>query len=368
VRRSKVRSFLLILSVWTGFAVFSAAEGRLESLFSKDWMSWGSLFVSQLEFCTVWAVLTPLVVLVARRFRLDSRPFWRNGLIHLAAALLFAFTAKAIWITIQGLTADPGVLSAKRFLRNLVYMVDYSVVLYLVVVLCCYGLDYYFRYQRGRVSAAELQTELVRAQLRALKAQLHPHFLFNALHTVSSLIRSDPESAERIVARISDLLRLMLRQGGVQLVPLETELEYLELYLAIEKARFEERLAVRFEIAPETRGALVPSLLLQPLVENAIRHGIGKLAGMGQVTVISSLCERGLELRVRDNGPGLPAKRNAPLATGIGLSSIRGRLEHLYGSAQSLVLRDMAGGGVEAYVAIPFETDRTPQEVIYEAV
>jgi two-component system LytT family sensor kinase len=368
LRRSEARSFLLILALWSGFALFSAVEGKVEGLFTKEGMSWGSLLSSQLEFSTVWALLTPLAVLLARRFRLDSPPYWRNGLIHALAAVAFALTGKAIWIAIQGLTVSRALLAPGRFLRNLVYTIDYSVVLYVVVVLCYYGLDYYFRYQRGKLSAAELQTELVRAQLRSLKAQLHPHFLFNALHTVSSLIRTDPENAERIVARISDLLRLMLRESAVQLVPLETELDHLKLYLDIEKARFEERLTVRFEIAPETRGALVPSLLLQPLVENAIRHGIGKRDGPGEVTIRSARGERGLELRVIDNGPGLPAEPTGPLREGVGLSTIRGRLDRLYGSAQSAVLRDLAGGGVEAWIVIPFETGRSAEQVIYEAV
>ncbi|PWU02920.1 MAG: hypothetical protein C5B51_20080 [Terriglobia bacterium] len=369
MQRRKVTGFLIVLTCWSVFALFSAVEGRIEALYAGQPEAWLPLLLSQLEWTTIWAFMTPVVFHLARRFRLDSKPYWRNALIHLFAAFVISLSTKAVWVWVQAETGKPGLLQPWRFLRNLAFMFDYSVVLYIVLLVCGYALDYYFRYQRGRISAAELQTELVRARLRWLQGRLQPHFLFNALHTVSSLVRDDAEAAERIIARISDLLRLMLRETDVQLVPLETELQHLEMYLEIERARFEERLSVRLEISDETRAALVPSLLLQPLVENAIRHGIGKHWQAGEVTVRSTREGSALRLSVIDNGSGLPADAAEPLREGVGLSSIRGRLDQLYGGLYTLTLRNLVPSGVEASISIPFETSRSQrQEVVYEAV
>src|SRR5262249_5377631 len=159
--------------------------------------------------------------------------------------------------------------------------------------------EYYARYQEGRVRASRLETRLAQAQLNALKMQLHPHFLFNTLHSISSLVNEDPEAAEAMIARFSELLRLSLENTGAEEVPLSQEVEFIERYLEIEQIRFEDRLHIHFDIDPQTLDARVPNLILQPLVENAIRHGIAENSG-GRVEVRSRLVEGKLLLQVLD--------------------------------------------------------------------
>ena len=251
------------------------------------------------------------------------------------------------------------------FFWSVVYSFDYCVVLYWMVVLASYLVEYYRRYHSGLVDAARLNTELAQAQLRWLKSRLHPHFLFNALNTISALVREDPGSAERMIARLSDLLRLSLRESGIQEVPLRQEIEHLNLYLDIERTRFQERLRVAFEIEEGVEEAQVPSLILQPLVENAIRHGIAPRARQGWVLVA----------RPSGQAPSASGRqrgrtgnsRSEPIREGVGLSTVRGRLDRLYGRAQSLTLRNLPSGGVEARIILPFTLSETQStEVIHE--
>jgi LytS/YehU family sensor histidine kinase len=194
----------------------------------------------------------------------------------------------------------------------------------------------------------------VEARLEALRMQLNPHFLFNTLHAISALIHDQPDAADRMVARLSDLLRLSLDPSKPQEVPLSEELAFLEGYLEIEQTRFSERLQVTKVIEAGTETALVPFLLLQPLVENAIRHGIEPREERGCLAITARRQNGRLELRVRDDGPGLAKKDAKP--QGIGLSNTRSRLQHLYGEQFTFELKDLVEGGLEAFISLPFRT------------
>ena len=185
--------------------------------------------------------------------------------------------------------------------------------------------------------------------------QLHPHFLFNALHTISELIHRDPHAADRMVARLGDLLRLALEREAAQEVPLRQELEFLQKYLEIERTRFHDRLTVEVNVEPQVLDARVPSMILQPLVENAIKHGVTPRPEAGRVEVSAERDGRVLRIAVRDDGVGLPEGwQSGGLREGIGLRNTRRRLEQLYDGQQRFELRNRAGGGVEALLAIPF--------------
>jgi len=218
------------------------------------------------------------------------------------------------------------------------------------------GLDYYVRYRAGELRAANLQTRLVRSQLDALRTQLHPHFLFNTLNSISVLMRKDVDAADRMLVQLSSLLRVTLSANDAHEIPLEQELEILERYLEIEKIRFEDRLTVRMDVDPALRDALVPQLLLQPLVENAIRHGISEREAAGVVEIRAERSDGIVRLEVRDNGPGMRAP-SPNRGEGVGLSNLRARLEHLYGAHASLVTRDADGGGAIVVAAVPFHTE-----------
>jgi LytS/YehU family sensor histidine kinase len=233
----------------------------------------------------------------------------------------------------------------------------WNVLTYWMILAFLQTLDYYHRYRERELRASQVEAQLARAELQALRMQLHPHFLFNALNSISALMYSDVEAADSMLARLSTLLRSRLADASPPEVSLKEELESLEQYLDIERIRFADRLTVRTTIAPDTVSALVPSLVLQPLVENAIRHGIAQRESAGLIE-INTLRENGsLHLEVRDNGPGLS---NATLpSSGIGLSNTRERLRCLYGEAQSLELRNAARGGTVVEVVIPYHSERS---------
>jgi len=209
-------------------------------------------------------------------------------------------------------------------------------------------------YYRESHEREQMEVRLAQAKLESLKLQLHPHFLFNTLNTITALITTDPPAAERVVSGLSELLRISLYNAGEQEVPLERELELLEPYLAIQQIRFQDRLAVAMTVAPDTRRALVPNLILQPLVENAIRHGIAPRAAAGLVQIHARREDGMLHLRVADNGVGPHASGGRWPAEGVGLGNTRARLQYLYGDRHRFELDGSPQGGFSVGITIPF--------------
>jgi len=214
-----------------------------------------------------------------------------------------------------------------------------------------HAFDYYQKFRERELRSLELEKHLAEAKLEALQMQLNPHFLFNTLHGISALMHKDVETADRILSRLSDLLRRTLENTGTQEVPLKQELDFLERYLEIERTRFGDRLTVRMYIDPDTLEAQVPNLVLQPLVENAIRHGIEPHAKPGIIELRAQRKNGMLQLQVQDNGAGLPGGQ--PIEEGIGLSNTRARLQQLYGSAHQFRLHNLTSGGLVVSITIP---------------
>jgi LytS/YehU family sensor histidine kinase len=224
-----------------------------------------------------------------------------------------------------------------------------------------HGIEYYRRFRERELRASQLETRLAAARLEALRAQLQPHFLFNTLHAISALMNRDVEAAERMLARLSDLLRLTLDSAGEPMVPLKRELEFLAGYLEIEQTRFADRLTVQMNVEPDALDAPVPSLLLQPLVENAVRHGIAPRATPGRIEIRARRADGALHIEIEDNGRGLPRE----MREGLGLSNTRARLEQLYGPAHRFELRAAKGDGSGTLVqlVLPMQSEnRAPQE------
>jgi two-component system LytT family sensor kinase len=232
------------------------------------------------------------------------------------------------------------------------------------IVIVAHALSYYWRFRDRELQSAKLQMQLANSRLQTLKSHLQPHFLFNTMHSISALMFTDVRAADRMMARLSDLLRLSLENADVQTTRLSRELEFVAGYLEIEKIRFEERLTVVLDIAPETLDAQVPSLLLQPLVENAIRHGISRLSSGGNVWITAGQDGRNLYLRVRDNGPGLATPADTPSGAGLGVRTTLERLQTLYGDNQTFQMHPVPTGGVEVCVKIPFRVE--PQRLGFE--
>lgn len=302
----------------------------------------------------VWAALTPAILVLARRYRLVSATWYKAALVHLLAALGFSLVQVAVHTV-----ADLGFIHGQFGLKNLAdgfqalfaRTYHFGLLVYLAVVGIYEVVEYY---RNQEVRASRLQAQLAEAQLRALKMQLHPHFLFNTLHAVSALMHKDVKAADRMIARLSEFLRLSLDAGAVQEVALKQELEFLDRYLEIEKIRFQDRLTVTMSIDPATLDAKTPNLILQPLVENSIRHGIAKRAGPGAIEIAAVRREDMLELTVADNGVGCPAANSLRFDEGIGLTNTRLRLEQLYGARQSLSIENRPEGGVLVTLRFPF--------------
>jgi two-component system LytT family sensor kinase len=315
-----------------------------------------------------YAPLTPFVFALANRYPMQRLRWGKRLLLLLAGGLIFTL----VQVALRGLTPyafwDPHVrhwvpavdyhihgfrihwyMYKALFLTNLV---DDVIATYLPIVLIAHVMSYYQAYRARELRSSQLQAQLEKARLQALKSQLQPHFLFNTLNSISALMLTDVKAADRMITRLGDLLRTSLESAGTQMTTLRRELEFVSCYIEIEKVRFEERLNVTLDIAPETLDASVPHLLLQPLVDNAIKHGISKLLAGGKIRISAAREGTDLLLEVKDNGPGICALRDS-LSDGLGLSVTRERLETIYGQNQSVQLLALQEGGVVARVSIP---------------
>jgi sensor histidine kinase YesM len=238
---------------------------------------------------------------------------------------------------------------------------DWMFMTYLFLVGLAHALEFRRESDRHAVDSAQLEMRLVEAQLQALQRQLHPHFLFNTLNAIAGLMRTDVDAADQMMDRLGDLLRMTLNSSNVQEQPLKEELEMLQKYLDIEQARFGNRLTVEMQIDPQVLDADVPNLLLQPLVENAVRHGIAPYARPGHLSIAALREAERLTIRITDSGDGVPPHRLTLLNQGVGLANTRARLEHLYRGDHALVFSNM-DGGFRVSVSIPFTVDRAIAE------
>ncbi|HEV2715712.1 MAG TPA: histidine kinase, partial [Terriglobales bacterium] len=232
--------------------------------------------------------------------------------------------------------------------------------IYLLIALTSYCYGYYRRYREGQSKTLQLEAQLSRAELQALKMQLQPHFLFNTLHSISALMHKDPEAARKMITRLGDFLRLTLENSGAQEVTLQQEMEFLKCYLEIEQIRFQDRLETRMHVPLEALDAKVPNLILQPIVENAIHHGISSSSSTGLVEIQAQPRNGKLRIQVRDNGLGLPSHRTGEnlFQAGVGLANTEARLERLYGAAHLFDLTNDPAGGLLVTLEIPFTIDK----------
>jgi hypothetical protein len=352
-----------IIGVATMFGIFSGLQAyNYVSLFMEQRTPFHVLLALNLTYWYAWAALVPGILWLARRYRF-GRHTWRraasmHGLGVLGATCIHAVLTVTARVVIMRTLAGRDVAWWPAFHELFFLNFDWEMMTYWAVVGLSHALDFHRESQERALTAAHLQTKLAEAQLQALQRQLHPHFLFNTLHTISALMHRDTMAADAMLARLSDLLRLTLDRIGVQHVPLHEELDFIEKYLDIERTRYGDRLQVRFDIQPETLDASVPNLLLQPLVENAVRHGIAPKIGGGRVEIVARAEGGELHLVVRDDGFGPPGNAAASVGKGVGLTNTRSRLEHLYGSHHRLEFERPAGGGLAVTIVIPLVLER----------
>jgi two-component system, LytTR family, sensor kinase len=357
-------SLPLLLAIATAFGISSTIQAYfLQVTMEGDGVpDLGRLLLLNTVYWYVPALSAPAIMAVARRHLFGSVRLPTFAAIHATGAASYAVLHTAAMVATRALRSGGAPPRGWWFAARveLLTQLDWMFMTYLFLVGLAHALAYRAESERNAVDTAHLETRLVEAQLQSLQHQLRPHFLFNTLNTISGLMRSDLNAADRMMDRLGDLLRMTLSSSNVQEVTLREELELLQKYLDIEQTRFGQRLTVRVQVQPETLDARVPNLLLQPLVENAVRHGVLPHARPGVVVVDASKVGTQLRIEVRDNGDGLPPDRLTLLNEGVGLGNTRERLQHLYRANHSLSFSNTAEGFAVS-VAIPFVSDATSE-------
>lgn len=320
---------------------------------------WGALVTLNSAYWLLWALFAPAIVWLSQHFRLERKGLAIALLVHAPGVAVFSFAhiagMGAVYWWLAALHGTPfswWMEVRHSALRNF----DWEMMTYWAIAGLSHAVLYYRESRDRELRAAQLETRLVEAQMATLQQQLQPHFLFNTLNAVSSLMHRDVEAADRILMRLADLLRMTLDHIGRPEITLDRELEFVSKYLEIEQARFADRLIVRFDIDPEALDALVPSLLLQPLVENAVKHGVARKSGPGHIDINARRDHQKLRLEIRDDGAGLSESAMAALQKGIGVSTTRRRLQHQFGADFRFEFHRQ-DPGVAVVVALPWRRD-----------
>ena len=354
----------LVFAVATLLGVLSSALAvQFTRALGKPAPDWTTLAVLNCTYWYVWALFTPTIVWLSQHFRFERQGLVRAILIHLPSVVLFSFAHIAAMTSMRWwLVASSQSFSWwNEVKRSALLNFDWEMMTYWAIAGLSHAVLYYRESRDRALRASQLETQLAEAQMAALRQQLQPHFLFNTLHAISALMHRDVDAADQTLMRLSDLLRMTLENLGQQESTLQAELDFLSKYLEIEQTRFADRLVVRFDIEPETLDALVPTLLLQPLVENAIKHGISKKSGPGHIDIRARPDHDKLWIEVRDDGNGLSETALIALQKGIGVSTTRARLQHQFGADFRFEFHRLEEG-VAVVVAVPWRTERRAVE------
>ena len=343
----------LIFAAWTVFGLLLANQGYMQSQLRGQSVPWVRVLRPGLLDAYLWAFATLAIFWLARRFPLEPGRMVRSIAVHLVAAVVLSLARAGFMVE---LSRHVDWLGARSFSRQFWGTSSLNFLFYGLLLGIAHAALYHARYREREHAAERLAAGLSEARLHALKMQLQPHFLFNTLNAISALIPTEAKPARRMLARLGDLLRITLEHEETQEVTLREELAFLEPYLEIEQARLEDRLTVVMKIAPETLDACVPHLVLQPLVENAIRHGIAPRIEPGRVEISATRGrdERFLHLEVRDDGRGVDRDHEVRTRRGVGLTNIRSRLEQLYDGEHRFELGNHPEAGVVVRITLPF--------------
>lgn len=351
------RSTLRLFALATVLGLVATSQTYVGIHNENPEFTWSRAAALQLPFWYGWALLAPVVGWTTRVLTPDRKSWGSRVVIHFGVAIGLSAFHSVMTMSFQHLNIHRDVPATLGMFANFaLFQLSTNLLAYGAVVGIVYATDFYRRYRERELLASQLTAQLAQAQLQALRMQLNPHFLFNAMNTIAMQVRkSANDDAVRMLAGLSDLLRYMLEDSRPTEVPLADELVFIERYLAIEQVRFQDRLRIEIDAGPGTSQALVPTLILQPLVENAIRHGISRRAQAGQVSIRARRTDDNLILQVQDDGPGLHSDTTPTPGTGVGLRNTRARLEQLYGEDQALELVQVPAGGTLATLRIPYK-------------
>ena len=353
------RALLIGLGVYILIILFFSTDTYFSSKIKGMNISFREQFIYYAERWLSWAVLTPLIVFLTRRIPF-SRSRWPAALaFHIVGGIAFTLLQTLAYMGLRYFDIIAGIresILVGRFLNAYFAFYQYNVLTYAAIVGIAIAADYYRRSRENELKTAQLETRLAGAELQALRMQIHPHFLFNTLHAVSALVHGNPDAADRMINRLSDMFRLSLESSSSQEITVENELEMLKPYLEIMDMRFGDRLKIIVDFPEETREALVPNLILQPLLENAVRHGIAPKPEGGTVTVRGLRKGDRLLIEVADDGRGFQGESTELLRNGLGLSNTKERLALLYGKNHGFDLGRGSQGGACVVLDIPFRT------------
>ena len=349
--------WILYVVIWTAVGLFFASYSSLWGrVIYKSPVTWDYALKTNLSFYYIWACIAPLVLWLGKRYRFERGTRTISLLVHVPTSLILStFQLVIAEIVVQSFSPEPLHLFEAFRAIQLTFVVYYhiNVLTYWAILGVGYGRQYYRKFRDREIRAAQLEAQLTQAQLQALKMQLHPHFLFNTFNTISSLMHRNVDAADGVLARLGDLLRYSLHNVGVQEVTLREELDFLQRYLEIEQTRFEDRLRVKISVDPDVLDFMVPNLILQPLVENAVRYAVATRASGGCIEITAKEVLGQLRLSVVDDGPGLPQGYDLPANEGIGLRTSRERLQQLYGDEQRFTLSNRSPMGLAVTIIMP---------------
>ena len=367
---SRMRKWLLIFGGWMLAGALFSGHQTVSNYFSPNPVSLQTYYLAQTFSTFFWFLLTPFILWITEHYTPEKPRFFRNLFIFFGLSLLVIFATLLVDTLIFSLISFPPSQMPMSFAESFRWQFfrnfPWKLMTYATVLGIVYGIKYYRKFRERELRTFQLEARLAQARLQVLKMQLHPHFLFNTHNTISELIHQDPRAAEKMLTNLSDLLRLSLDKLEVEEITLLQELEFLKKYLEIEQTRFQDRLHIEMDIAPDTLDAVVPNMVLQPLVENAVKHGIAPLARGGTIQV-SAVRENGkLCLCVSDNGVGFPSGNVKQIIKGIGLANTKARLLHLYEKEQSFEIR--AENGFSVTLKIPFKNAATNTETNFYGV
>jgi hypothetical protein len=358
--RRKIGYFTAFFALWTLVALILVSLSAATALGGGNQPDLRLMFLMQFTRFYLWGFFSPLIYHFVRRFPIEIRAFrWRNLLIHLAGITVFCTFHQIILMVIRWMiNAPPGTPVSsffENFFGNFFNGVFLGVVTYPLIVFAIQAFVFYQNFRTEEEQKLLVTAQLARAELHALKMQIHPHFLFNTLHSISSLVLEEPPKANQMIARLGYFLRLTLEHSERQFVTLKEEIEFARCYLEIEQVRFSDRLQVEFNVESKSLTAQVPHLILQPLVENAIQHAIAPRALGGSIKISANKFGDTTRIEIADSCEGVHTGRNASNnGQGVGLANVRGRLKHLYGANHKFELNNNSAGGLTAVIEIPF--------------
>jgi two-component system LytT family sensor kinase len=360
------RAWLLLFAVLLVLSVLTMPQLALQYSMRGVSLPWHEIVFSGLATWLPFAALAPLIITLARRFPLEPSTWRFSLLVHVGGSLAVCLGYAVLrWALSYVPIVDPSPLPFVWLLVSQFYLAFQS---YWVLVAVHQAWHNYMRFRDRALRASQLEARLAKAQLEVLKGQLHPHFLFNTLNAISTLVHRDPSAADEMITQLSDLLRMSLDSIGVQEVTLGQEIDFLSRYLDIQRTRFQDRLHVEISVPSELLGVMVPNQVLQPIAENAIKHGLSASPDGGRIVVTARRTGSWLELAVRDSGPGIRLGPEGLPVGGIGLRNTRERLRELYGPGAVLTLANHPEGGAVVRLHLPLGDDVPSPEPSHEGV